>query len=218
MTAPVVVLAPVLQRTEKIPGMVESLRATCPEAHLLLICSEGDAVVDFAESSNLEHLDVPGPFPGDYARKINAGYRATDEPLLFLGADDIRFHPGWFEAARAKMTDGVGVVGTQDLGSQRVINGEHSTHSLISREYVDEFGTVDGPGEILNEAYKHNFCDDELIGTAKSRNAWAFANDSIVEHHHPAWGKGENDDVYRLGRSGFKLDRRLFYRRQRLWM
>lgn len=218
MTAPVVVLAPVLQRTEKIPGMVESLRATCPKAHLLLVCSEGDAVVDFAESLNLDHLEVPGPFPGDYARKINAGYRATDEPLLFLGADDIRFHPGWFEAAKAKMTGGIGVVGTQDLGSQRVINGEHSTHSLVSREYVDKFGTVDGPGEVLNEAYKHNFCDDELIGTARSRNTWAFANDSIVEHHHPAWGKADNDDVYRLGRSGFRLDRRLFYRRQRRWM
>lgn len=218
MTAPVVVLVPVLGRTEKIPGMADSLRGTCATARLLLICSLSDVpLIAFAEANGYEHIEVPGPFAGDYARKINEGYRRTDEPLVFLGADDIVFHHGWFEAARAKMVDGVGVVGTQDLGSQRVIKGLHATHSLVSREYADTFGTVDGPGEILNEAYKHNFCDDELVGTAKARGAWAFADDSIVEHFHPAWGKAENDDVYRRGRSGFKVDRRLFYRRERMW-
>lgn len=218
MTAPVAVLAPVLGRTHRIPTMADSLRATCPDARLLLLCSLSDEpMIEFAESEGFEHLEVPGPFPGDYARKINAGYRHTEEPLLFLGADDIVFHPGWFEAAEALMVDGIGVVGTQDLGSQRVKNGVHATHSLVSRDYADTHGTVDGPGEILNEAYKHNFCDDELVGTAKSRNAWAFADDSVVEHFHPAWGKADNDEVYRRGRGGFKVDRRLFHRRERLW-
>ena len=218
MTAPVAVLAPVLGRTHKIPRMAESLRVTCPDARLLLICSFTDApMIEFAKAREFDHIVVPGPFAGDYARKINAGYRHTDEPLLFLGADDIVFHPGWFEAATEKMTDGIGVVGTQDLGSERVKRGIHATHSLVSREYADTFGTIDGPGEILNEGYAHNFCDDELVGTAKSRGAWAFANDSIVEHLHPAWGKAETDEVYTRGRGGFKVDRRLFYRRERLW-
>ena len=32
---------------------------------------------------------------GDYAAKINEGYRRSTEPLIFLGAIDIRFTPGW---------------------------------------------------------------------------------------------------------------------------
>ena len=34
----------------------------------------------------------------------------TDEPLIFQGADDLRFYPGWLEAAKAKLAPGIGVV------------------------------------------------------------------------------------------------------------
>jgi hypothetical protein len=76
---------------------------------------------------------------GNYAKKINRAIEETDEPLIFQGADDLRFHPGWLEAAKAKLKPGIGVVGTNDLNSKRVLAGTHATHALITRR-VHEAG------------------------------------------------------------------------------
>lgn len=111
----------------------------------------------------------------------------------------------------------VGVVGTNDLGNPRVIAGKTATHSLVTRAYVGEHGTVDEPGKVLHEGYQHNFCDTEFVETAKRRGAWAFAGDSVVEHLHPHWSKGDDDETYRRGQAGFEVDRRLHARRRRLW-
>lgn len=161
-------------------------------------------------------LDHPQA-PGDYARKINAGYRASSEPLMLLGADDITFRPGWLEAAIAQLAPGIGVVGTNDLGSGRVMAGQHATHPLVTRHYADTYGTIDEPGIVLHEGYGHNFVDDEFVGTARQRHAFAFAADAIVEHHHPDWGKADRDDVYDLGRERWAYDRLLWKTRRRLW-
>ena len=70
----------------------------------------------------------------------------------------------------------------------------------------------------MHEGYRHNFCDTEMVETAKARGAWRFAADSIVEHVHPNWHTEiETDETYRLGRSGFIRDQTLYHRRRRLW-
>ena len=182
----------------------------------MFICSPGDdAVLDAV--AELEHLLVDGPYPGDYARKINAGYRHTTEPLLFTAADDLLFHPGWLEAAEAQLADGIGVVGTNDMGAPRVMRGEHATHSLVTREYVDRFGTIDERGVVLHEGYPHEFVDDEFVQTAMRRGAWAFAADSLVEHLHPSWGKAPTDELYDQQARRMKRGRQLYARRRRLW-
>lgn len=215
----VAILVPVLRRPHRVAPLLASIEAATPEPHrVLFIASPGDtdelAAVEGAGADSVVLDEAPGR--GDYARKINAGYRASSEPLLFLAADDLRFHAGWLAAAMAQLGPGIGVVGTNDLGNSRVMAGEHSTHSLVTRAYVEEFGTIDSAG-VLCERYEHNFCDDELVATAKTRQAWAFAADSIVEHLHPSWGKAERDEVYRRGQAHFHADRRLFARRARLW-
>jgi hypothetical protein len=181
-------------------------------------CSQLDtAVIEELEARGEQLFVIPGPRPGDYARKINVGFRKTTEPLVFLGASDLLFHPGWFEAATAQLADGIGVVGTNDLGSPRVMAGDHSTHSLVTREYVERFGTIDCPGKVLHEGYEHEYVDDELVLTAKHRGAWAFAADSHVEHLHPSWGKAPSDAMYSQQRRRMHRGRRVFQRRQRLW-
>lgn len=217
--AEVVVLVPMLRRAHRVQPLVESLVATCPSARLLFVCSPGDGtVIQTIVAAGQEHITVTGPEPGDYARKINAGYRATDEPLLFLGADDLSFHPGWFEAAVAVLAPGVGVVGTNDLGSPRVMAGDHATHSLVTRDYVDRFGTIDEPGAILHEGYVHEYVDDELVATAKYRGAWRFAADSHVEHLHPDWGKAPTDELYAQQRERMRASRATYDARRLLWM
>lgn len=211
-----VILVPMLGRPYHVAPLVESIEATC-DAHIMFMCSPDDTDV-LAEVDRFDHLIVDGPHPGDYARKINIGFNATTEPLVFLGASDIRFHPGWFEAATAELAPGVGVVGTNDLVSPRVMRGEHATHSLVTRAYVDGFGTVDEPGKVLHEGYVHEFVDDELVCTAKHRGAWAFAANAAVEHLHPYFDNGEWDDTYRKMGDRIAQSAAHYKQRQTLWM
>lgn len=214
-----VILVPMLGRAHRVAPLLESIDATC-KARVLFLVTPGDtAVHEAVDRAGRERLEVAKLPRGDYARKINAGYRATTEPLLFLAACDLRFHPGWYEAAIAKLTRGIGVVGTNDLGSPRVIAGTHSTHSLVVREYADRYGTIDGPGEILYEGYPHEYVDDELVGTAKSRGMWATAVDSHVEHLHPNWHADvPMDAIYAGQRKRMRAGAALYQVRRRRWM
>ncbi len=155
--------------------------------------------------------------PRNYPAKINAGYRETSEPLVFLAADDLSFHPGWLTAAQKVLSDTVDVVGTNDLYNPRVVAGAHSTHTLVRRSYVERFGVVDEPGVVLHEGYPHEYCDDELVQTARARGRYGHAHDSIVEHLHPYAGKAPHDAVYELGQSRRREARTIFRRRRRLW-
>lgn len=210
----VAILVPVLNRPAAVAPLLKNIAATTPEPHRVLFVTDPDDTAErraVAAAGGQELVVAAG-----YAGKINAAAAATAEPYVFLGADDLKFHAGWFPEALAWMRDGIGVVGTNDLGNRRVLAGTHATHSLVARWYV-ELGTIDEPGLILHPGYDHNFCDDELVATAKHRKAWALAKDSIVEHLHPNWGKGNDDETYRLGMRRFRQDRNLFYRRSALW-
>lgn len=213
------ILVPMLGRPHRVEPLLASIDATCKARVLFLVSPDDHKVHRAIERTGHEQLEVRRLPCGDYARKINAGYRATTEALLFLAADDLRFHPGWYEAAVAKLTDGIGVVGTNDLGSPRVMAGEHATHSLVTRDYADRFGTIDGPGEILHEGYPHEWVDDELVGTAKYRGAWAMALDSHVEHLHPNWHpEVPMDALYAQQRRRMRLGAGLYQVRRRRWM
>lgn len=216
--ASVAILVPMLGRPHRVVPLLESIEASTSDYRVLFLCTSGDtAVIEAIETAGSDHLEVGYRRRGDYARKINHGFTNSTEPLLFLGADDLRFHANWFERAFDKMTRRVGVVGTNDLGNARVLRGEHATHSLVSRSYVDEFGTIDEPGKILHEGYWHEYCDDELVGTAKKRKAWAFASDSLVEHLHPQFHKAPWDASYEAQAERMRYSRRVFERRRALW-
>lgn len=213
-----VVLVPVLRRPHRVAPLIESLTASGADARPLFICSSDDvSMVEAVDASVADKLvvDWPGGTKGDYAKKINAGYMASTEPWLFTGADDLHFHEGWL--ANALECRPAHVIGTNDLGNERVLKGVHATHSLVNRRYVDTFGTIDQPGLVLHEGYQHEYVDDELVATAKKRGAWAFAADSIVEHLHPAWGKAPTDDLYDAQRQRMDASRRHFQRRSFLW-
>lgn len=215
----VLVIVPVLRRPHNAAPLAASLDVATPEPHrLLFVASPGDTEEHEAcraTGADLLIIDRE-PGPGDYMVKINTAYRASTEELIFLAADDLSFHRGWLPPLLRKVDQGFGVIGTNDLGNPRVLRGEHSTHSLVTRIYADTFGTIDGPG-ILHEGYDHNFCDTEMVETAKHRGAWAFCSDSVVEHMHPHWSKSQDDDTYRRGQRRFGRDRSLFEGRRHQW-
>lgn len=212
-----VIAIPALGRPHLIGGVYRSARMATPGARVVFACTHGDVdVIAEVDRVGGELLVSPPCEVGDYARKINAVYARTREALIFTGATDLVFHPGWFEAAISRLEPGIGVVGTNDLGSPRVKAGLHSTHSLVTREYADRYGTIDCPGKILHDGYVHEFCDDELIGTARKRGAYAHAHDARVEHRHPDWDAAVPRDV-RYAQQAARMRRSLLeYRMRRL--
>lgn len=213
-----VILVPMLGRPHTVAPLVESIKTTTPGARVLFCVSPGDDRVHAAvDAVGCERITVSFQPVGDYARKINAGYQATTEPLIFTGACDIRFHPGWLQAATAKLRQGIGVVGTNDLGNPRVTAGQHATHFLVTRAYADHCGVIDHPGAIFHEGYPHEYVDNECVATARKRGAWAMALDSHVEHLHPSWGKAPTDAVYRCAPQRMQAGRRIYQQRSPLW-
>jgi hypothetical protein len=214
-------LIPVLNRPKRVNPLVENLKecSALIECRPVFLVSPGDeAELKIIQKAKVEHFVMEqNPTQGDYAKKINLGFFMTDDPFVFMGADDLIFYPGWAERAIAKWYEtGACVIGTNDLGNQRVMEGRHSTHTLVHRGYGD-CGTCDEEGVLLHEGYWHQFVDDEFVGTAMARGVYTHAEDSIVEHLHPHWGKAPEDDTYRLSMKHFNEDRNYFNRRAPLW-
>ena len=210
-----VLLIPVLKRPQNVAPLLESIAEATPQPYRVLFIADSH---DKAEHTAVRKAGGQLLLcDGNYAKKINLGVKATEEPLIFLGADDLRFHAGWLEAAARKIKGTIGVVGTNDLGNPRVVKGLHATHSLITRDYAER-GTIDDPSRVLHEAYPHEFVDDEFIQTAKKRRAFAHASTSVVEHLHPLWNKGEWDEVYSPHKKRMAIGRRIYNKRRPLWM
>lgn len=195
-------------RPAKLAPLLANITEATPEPH----------TVYFIATPELAHAadrmgDLTGAHPildegGSWAKRINLGYRETTEPYLFLGAEDVLFHPGWLSAALAVMDDGVVVV--NDL------HNPHGTMALVARSYAD-LGTIDGESGILHEGYRHNYPDTECWGTAHHRGRLARCPESIVEHLHHEAGKAEIDEVYRIGLAAWHEDTTVYNSRLHLW-
>lgn len=232
---------PILHRAHRVRPVVESCvaatpyPAASPGLDIVFAVTPGDdAVFAAVEAVSAEYpgyvhhyLTVPWPADGrgDYARKINAIWRATDRAWLFMGADDLEFRPGWIEAAMSAAgpdcPPGVtpGVIGTNDLGNPRVLAGVHSTHSIINRDWARQHPVPGGRSpQVLCEEYWHEGVDDELVGWATSHHSMIFAPGCVVRHRHPNWDASvPTDDMYRQQPGRMRDGRRVLARRRKLW-
>lgn len=208
------ILVPVLNRPHRVKPVLESAAKATPGADVLFIADPDDT--DELEVLTCEGADFIAP-GGTYAEKINLGVRETDSPLVFAGADDITFIPGWFEAAKAHLTNQIRVVGVTDDVTERNRLGHHAPHFLIARDYALQ-PTIDGGRGPFCEGYGHQYVDDEFLGTARKRGALHIATDSKVQHSHYFDGSGEMDSTYEKGLESRVADRKLWRRRRRLWM
>lgn len=203
----VAVIVPVLDRPQNVAPLVESFVNAGDPATLYFVCNPGeadiysDAVRQAGAPENVEVL-ISGR-GSTFAQKVNSGYEQTTEDWLFICGDDVRFHPGWVEAAR-KLSDRYDVIGTNDnpdptRGNAKVQAGTHADHWFIRRSYIDEDGgSLDGM--VCHEGYGHFYSDVEVIELAKARGVFSPCLDSMVEHVHPDLNPGiPVDDTYRLG-------------------
>ncbi len=224
----VLIVMPVLSRPERVAPALASIKAATGEGEtidpLFVACRD-----DVAELAALEAAGAPfyaGPWLSgsdhQYGVKINWAFRERMVPDGYdwglMAADDLEFHPGWLGAAlRVHAETGKLVIGTNDLGNQTVVRGDHATHPLVHRDYVRQ-GTIDNRSKILHDSYSHNAVDVEFWQTALARGQAAVATDSHVEHLHPLWHREvKRDKTYQKGMRNAVLDRELLRRRERLW-
>lgn len=180
------------------------------------ILREGDSLT---VCSPMRAKDSPRDDPAaTFAHKVNLAYRQSRsrEPWLFIVGDDVRFYPGWLDHAQAVAREyPANVIGTNDLTNPRVMMGEHATHLLIRREYIEHTGASwDGPGVVCHEGYGHWYVDNEIVTAAKQRGQWRMALGAIVEHRHPLTRTDiEVDETYRIGQATADADRVTFEKR-----
>jgi hypothetical protein len=210
----VAVIVPVLNRPQNAEPFMRSLRATTGLATVYAACSE-DADSAAWRATGATVVPCEGV---SFAEKVNEAYEWTEAPWVFLVGDDVRFRPGWLDhAQQVAVNTGAKVIGTNDLANPRVTAGEHATHMLIARDYIDEQGASwDGPGVVCHEGYGHWFVDDEIVTVAKQRGVFAPALASVVEHLHPIFdGSVEMDATYKKGQASAGRDKIKFSKRQR---
>lgn len=207
------ILIPVLNRPHRVRPVLESATAATPCADVLFIADPDDT--DELEVLTCEGANFIAP-GGTYAQKINLAVREVTSPLVFTGADDIEFIPGWFEAAKAHLSEQVRVVGVTDQVTKRNRVGHHAPHFLMCREYA-LIPTISGGRGPFCESYGHQYVDDEFIATARKREVIHIATDARVEHRHYFNGTAEMDSTYEKGLVSKDADARMFRRRRRLW-
>jgi GT2 family glycosyltransferase len=215
-TEDITVIVPVLHRPHNAKPFMASLRASTGLATVHAVADIHDMKTREAWlDAGATVLVTCGDGRGTFAEKVNIGYRECQTDWMFVTGDDVRFHAGWLDHAQhVARTQDADVIGTNDAGNPSVVIGDHATHLLIRRSYVDEHGASwDGPKVVCHEGYGHWWVDDEIVTVAKQRGRWAMALGSVVEHMHPLWGKGEHDDVYALGQSSKDKDAQLFHSR-----
>ena len=224
MTAPEIdIIVPVLGRPQNARPFMDSLVASEPgDVRVVAVTSPWDSATHHAWSALGRGALMCPARPGSFAQKVNAAHNAlgamvTGEqaPWLLLVGDDVQFHPGWHQTLRPLMADQRwSVIGTNDLGTDTVQAGEHATHMLIRRSYVDTVGASwDGPGVVCHEGYRHNYVDSEIIHAARQRGTWVGCRESVIEHMHPMFGRGRDDATYQIGRDSVDADRDLFVAR-----
>lgn len=211
MSSQVAVLVPALNRAHRVVPLLASIAEATDVEHSVVFAASDQPTIDELDRLGARyHRDGGGTYP----QRINRLFGLTTEPYVFLGADDLSFRVGWFQAALRVMETivGGGVVAVNDLH-----NGA-GVHFLVSRGYVNELGGCVGePGVVLHEGYQHAYCDDEIRHTAAARGRFAHARDAVVEHLHPGAGKAPSDETYRLGESSMHQGLALFQSRKHLW-
>jgi hypothetical protein len=208
-----VVLVPVLGRPHRVVAAIEAFTQTVPGVRVCFVPDEDD--LPEIEAIKAAGGEILCTLTANYATKINTAIEMTDEPYIFLGADDLIPKRGWYEAAKAHMHDGIEVVGVNDLILRAGVRTTHATHFLMTRQYAG-LPTITGDRGPLCEDYDHSCVDDELAETAKHRNTYVYAEDAVVIHLHPDNGTAALDDTYRKARRHLRDDRRI-WKSRRYW-
>ena len=130
---------------------------------------------------------------GAHKTKIEAcnGGRFNDWDILVLASDDmVPVKDGWAlrvaELFKEHWPHFDGAIHLDDgYAHDRVC-----TLSIMGRRLYRQFGYVYHP------SYESVYCDDEYTETLRALGRIVYIPEKLIEHHHPAAGKGKTDELY----------------------
>lgn len=206
------VLVPTVNRADVLDGLVANIHDTTGTAHVVYLVMEDWDTDSIRAAACTDATAVVGVF-GSNAAAVNGGYRHSTEPFLAIVNDDCRFTPGWDTAALKYMSDTVHIVGINQG------DGRCTSFSMVRRSFIERHsGVFDEPDTLYHE-YVSQFPDTEFAEYAKHRGVWADAPDSVIEHLHWVFGKGDaNHPNYAKARDTFHVDEPVFLERQRRYL
>jgi len=150
-----------------------------------------------------------------FAGAINTAVRLLDNEYFMGSNDDLVFHPNWLPPL-LELSKTYGLVGINDMGNHPM-GEKNAAFWLVNRRYQPK--AVPGyPEDLVCEEYFHNFTDTEISLVAQAYGEYYYCRESIVEHMHPAWGKGEHDETYAKQDNTWTHDENIFYERSSFWM
>lgn len=220
------IFIPTFRRSYKLLDYIGHVREVTPLARHIVCIVERDDMDSYHIARGAGAIVVINHRSPSYAGSINSAWECLQPDMFFCGADDLRFNPGWLEEALANVTtadhpfhqDTPVVIGTNDIHNQEVARGEHATHYLVSKGYIEHFGgVIDKSAPVLYEGYDHNWTDREFIGTAKLHGSFLPCLTSVVEHLHFTFGLSQMDDTYQKTRRAVDQDQQLYEQRRPLW-
>jgi len=209
------VIVPTFKRIENIQKCFDNISQFKECSPLFVVHESDDESLLAVEKLKARFIVDKRPPSGVNAS--NTGYWGVKTNWFVLSQDDIIFHPDWLENAQKHITKGIKVVGLYD-GFPGHLTTQHSVAWLINKNYVQRNSLSIGHKNVLfNPEYKKNYADNELNDTAKFRNVWAYAHDSLAEHLHPGFSKSQMDNTYRMNEDFLSSDRDLYTSRMHLW-
>lgn len=212
------IAVPVLGRPHKVEWVIKWFKG--PNLELLFLPDVTDrytievlekmgAWYEFAPSAELYQTPT-------YASKINHAYKVTDTEFLFYASDDLQPKPQWIYHLFKDLDANphVGLMALND-GHHLVTRGMLATHGVVRRSYVEEYGSASLPdaGPVMNEMYRHWWCDCEISYVARQRKAFGLSWNSRFFHNR----KRRSDETYQLGESFAAADRRIAEQRLPGW-
>lgn len=142
---------------------------------------------------------------------INADMdQCTDYDIIILISDDmIPLQKGWDDIIRNDMKehfpDTDGILWYHD-GHRKDLN----TLCVLGKKYYERFGYIYHPD------YKSFFCDDEFTKVGDKLGKQKFIDNVIIQHQHPVWGYGANDELYNKNLTYWGEDEAMFKKREAL--
>jgi len=208
----VAIFVPTVDRPEKVERLLKSLEESTPreDYQVYVMTKNQDTLAVAKKYGATSVLDVNDDIR--CATRMNYLLKHTKEPFIFTGSDDIIFRKDWIYEAKQFIAKGYKIISVNDRFNP---NG---TNFLVERKYIEEHsGCLDVKGVLFYPGYQHNFCDTELIASAKKRNVFAYAVKSIVEHEHWLNHKRQLDHSDMWARARFEIDKKTFEERSKLW-
>lgn len=210
----ITVIIPTFGRPHRMADLVKNIHENTTVPHKILFAVEPDDIATQEAITAAGEKFIISDTPGTHTGALNTAYKHVEDSYMLFGNDDFNFHPQWAEKALELMHDPIKVVGINDgSGSSRC-----NTFFLVDKSYIDEqSGVIDTPGVIFYPGYNHNYADQEFWETAEKRKVYAAAQDSIVEHMHPGYGKAPKDETYHKSDRTAEADKDTFNSRLHLW-